>query len=251
MILNAGFQDFGKQVWTGDGLDMTFSANYLGHWLLTLLLLKSMDKEAGRIVLVGSQAHDPQDERNDSTKAFVDDKFQPFVTDEASFEVIAKGTWSPATEDPSWRSGYRRYAASKFFLVSMMHELQRRLDRDPDLNNISILGVDPGTMSTGLQRHASWFIRVFLFQFIMPLLAWLMPNGGVRTTQRSASDIMHAAFDVGPGLGQFPKDLYFNGLSTLETSAESRNVETCEMVWKQTMRYAHFRAEETALVHCQ
>jgi NAD(P)-dependent dehydrogenase (short-subunit alcohol dehydrogenase family) len=58
LILNAGFQDFGKQVWTDNGLDMTFTANYLGHWLLTLLLLKSMDQESGRIVLVGSQAHE-------------------------------------------------------------------------------------------------------------------------------------------------------------------------------------------------
>lgn len=58
LILNAGFQDFGNQVWTADGLDKTFSANYLGHWLFTLLVLESMDKEAGRIVLVGSQSHE-------------------------------------------------------------------------------------------------------------------------------------------------------------------------------------------------
>ena len=58
LILNAGFQDFGKQSWTDNKLDTTFAANYLGHWLLTLLLLQSMDKEAGRIVLVGSQAHE-------------------------------------------------------------------------------------------------------------------------------------------------------------------------------------------------
>lgn len=58
LILNAGFQDFGKQTWTDDGLDTTFVANYLGHWLLALLLLKSMDKQSGRIVLVGSQLHE-------------------------------------------------------------------------------------------------------------------------------------------------------------------------------------------------
>jgi NAD(P)-dependent dehydrogenase (short-subunit alcohol dehydrogenase family) len=58
LILNAGFQDFGKQAWMDDGLDKTFSANYLGHWLLTLLLLKSMDKDSGRIVLLGSQSHE-------------------------------------------------------------------------------------------------------------------------------------------------------------------------------------------------
>lgn len=58
LVLNAGFQDFGKQSWTKDGLDTTFVANYLGHWLLTLLLLKSIDRETGRIIIIGSQAHE-------------------------------------------------------------------------------------------------------------------------------------------------------------------------------------------------
>lgn len=58
LILNAGFQDFNKQTWTKDGFDTTFSVNYLGQWLLTLLLLKSIDRDAGRIVIVGSQAHE-------------------------------------------------------------------------------------------------------------------------------------------------------------------------------------------------
>lgn len=59
LVLNAGFQDFGKQKWVDDdGLDVTFASNYLGHWLLVLLLLKSMDREHGRIVVVGSQAHE-------------------------------------------------------------------------------------------------------------------------------------------------------------------------------------------------
>lgn len=58
LILNAGYQDFGKQTSTADGLDTVFAANYLGHWLLTMLLLQSIDKRAGRIVVIGSQAHD-------------------------------------------------------------------------------------------------------------------------------------------------------------------------------------------------
>lgn len=58
LILNAGVLDFGKQTWTSDGFDVTFASNYLGHWLLTLLLLQSMDKEAGTIVVIGSQMHE-------------------------------------------------------------------------------------------------------------------------------------------------------------------------------------------------
>jgi NAD(P)-dependent dehydrogenase (short-subunit alcohol dehydrogenase family) len=58
LVLAAGFQDFGKQSWTEDGLDTTFAANYLGHWLLVLLLLKSIDRSVGRIIIIGSQGHE-------------------------------------------------------------------------------------------------------------------------------------------------------------------------------------------------
>jgi len=249
LILNAGYQDFGKQTWTKGGLDPTFSANYLGHWLLTLLLLESMDKDSGRIVLVGSQAHDPNDKRNERNKAFINEKYKTILHDEASFEAIAKGHWSSAQEDPTWCSGFRRYGAAKLFLVMMMHELQRRVDQDPTLENISILGVDPGTMSTGLQRHASWFIRVLMFRIILRIIALLMPNGPVRTTKKSASHILKAAFDSDQVLGQFPKDLYFNGLELMGTSDEARDVRKRDIVWRQSIQYAELKEGETILVN--
>lgn len=58
LILNAGYQNLSEQTSGTNGLDPTFTVNYLGHWLLALLLLKSMDKSSGRIVVVGSQVHE-------------------------------------------------------------------------------------------------------------------------------------------------------------------------------------------------
>ncbi|OTA57643.1 putative short-chain dehydrogenase [Hypoxylon sp. EC38] len=247
LILNAGFQDFGKQIWTdSDGLDMTFGANYLGHWLLTLLLLKSMNKDSGRIVIVGSQSHDPYDKRNEGTGAFDDKKYKTFVHDPASFEAIAKGTWSSAQEDPSWRSGFRRYGAAKLFLIMMIYELQRRMDLDPVLNNICILGVDPGTMMTGLQRHASWFIRVLMFKIIFPIIAFLMPNGLVRSTRKSALQVLGAAFETNP---EFPKGMYYFDTKLFETSAESKDPRKRDVVWKESINYAHLEQGETILSH--
>ncbi|TVY16617.1 Short-chain dehydrogenase TIC 32-like protein [Lachnellula arida] len=246
LILNAGFQDFGKQTWTKDGFDTTFSANYLGHWLLTLLLLESMDKESGRIVLVGSQAHDPHDKRNERSKAFIDEKYKTVFDDQASVEAIAKGNWSSAQEDPSWRSGFRRYGAAKLFLIMMMHELQHRMDQDPILKNVCILGVDPGTMSTGLTRHASWLIR-FIFRVILPLVTYFMPDGPIHTTQKSASHILQAAFDSNQVLGQSPKDVYLNGVDSSETSDESRDARKRDLVWKESVRYTGLKKGETVL----
>jgi NAD(P)-dependent dehydrogenase (short-subunit alcohol dehydrogenase family) len=58
LILNAAWQEYTTHTMTDDGFDMTFQANHLSHFLLTLLLLKSMDKKNGRIVILGSWSHE-------------------------------------------------------------------------------------------------------------------------------------------------------------------------------------------------
>ena len=58
LILNAGFMEFTSQTVSEDGFDMTFQCNYLSHWLFTLMLLGSMDKEKGRVVVVSSWSHE-------------------------------------------------------------------------------------------------------------------------------------------------------------------------------------------------
>ncbi|CAG8977359.1 hypothetical protein HYALB_00009059 [Hymenoscyphus albidus] len=233
LILNAGFMGFSKQFWNKDGLDVTFCANYLGHWLLTLLLLESMDKESGRIILISSQAHEQ--------------KITKDLPDCVTFEAIAKGTWSSAHEDPSWRSGYRRYGASKLFLLMMIYELQQRMDQEPLLKNICILGVDPGTMSTGIQRHAPFVIRLILFRIIIPLRAWWSPDGPIRTTRISAMHVLRAAFERDGTLGAFPKAKYFYGREAFETCGEAKDAQEREWVWHESVRYTQLKEDETAL----
>lgn len=58
LILNAAYLEFENQTWTEDGFDTTFASAYLGHWLLTMLLLQSMDRDSGRIVVIASFAHE-------------------------------------------------------------------------------------------------------------------------------------------------------------------------------------------------
>ncbi|KAI2779001.1 putative short-chain dehydrogenase [Daldinia loculata] len=249
LILNAGFQDFGKQSWTDDGLDATFAANYLGHWLLTLLLLKSVDKEDGRVVVIGSQILMTLETFAVKPSRTLNTLYKTFLSDAASFEAIAKGSWSPATEDASFRGGFRRYGAAKLFLIMMQHELQARLDADPALNKICVLGVDPGTMISGLQRLANWVIRVLIFQIIYPLILYWNPNGPVRPPSRSAGDVLEAAFGVVGEGGNPPKDGYFDGRVPLETSGESRDVVKRELVWKETVRMVGLEEGETVLVN--
>ncbi|KAI0479231.1 putative short-chain dehydrogenase [Xylariaceae sp. FL0804] len=254
LVIAAGFQDFGKQTWTEDGLDTTFAANYLGHWLLTLLLLKSVDKESGRIVVVGSQSHDPDDPRNAGHNLF-EDKHKPVLPDLARFTAITKGEYCSAAEGTGFRGGYRRYGASKLFLIMMQHELQARIDVEADapsgLGRVCVVGVDPGAMRSGMQRHAGWFIRVLVFGIIYRFLVWLNPyNGAVRPTSRSAGDVLQAAFTAGED-GVPPKDRYFDGRTPLETSEESRDPVKREMVWRETVRLSGLKEGETVLTKWQ
>lgn len=57
LILNAGFEEFTTDTHTQDGFDMAFAANYLGHWLLKMLLLQSMDLQVGRVLWISSWVH--------------------------------------------------------------------------------------------------------------------------------------------------------------------------------------------------
>lgn len=186
-------------------------------------------------------------------RPFKDEKWKTIFDD--STDPIAKGTWSTFAEDPSWMSGMRRYGASKLCAVMMIEELQRRLDVDPKLKNISVLGVDPGTVPTGLSRHSPWFIRVLMFQIIFPfvaiLQAWHNPKGNnsIRTASKSAVDVLAAAFDSNPLLGERPKGLYLDGSERSETSAESKDPQKRDMLWKDSVRYTQLSGHETMLVN--
>lgn len=251
LILNAGYHEMNTQSFTEDGFATMFMANYLGNWLLVLLLLKSMDREMGRIVVLGSKAHDPSLKQN--ARPFKDEKWKTILHD--STDPIAKGTWSSFKEYPSWESGMRRYGASKLCLIMMIGELQRRLSTDPALSKISILGVDPGSVPTNLARRSPFVIRVIMFQIIFPLIAaiqqWRNPTGNnsIRTPDKSAGDVLAAAMDSNPVLGERPQGLYLDGSELAEISPEAKDERKRLMVWRDSVRYTGLKGEETMLVN--
>ncbi|KAK2603184.1 hypothetical protein N8I77_009662 [Diaporthe amygdali] len=248
LILNAAYLEFEEQTWTADGFDTAFASAYLGHWLLTMLLLQSMDRQSGRIIVVASSAHDTQDKRNDAGGQYQGEKWQTIFHDSA--ESIAKGTWSTTKEDPSFRGGYRRYGAAKLCQIMMVPELQRRIDMDPVLKNISVLAVDPGSTPTHLVRRGNWSIRG-LWTYIMPwlvvILTWLWPNGSNRTTRKSSGDLIAAAFDSNPTLGEQPKGLYLDGQERREMAAEAQDPRKRHILWRDTVNYTGLKEEDTIL----
>ncbi|KAK8036634.1 short-chain dehydrogenase [Apiospora phragmitis] len=255
IILNAGFEEYDTQTWNDDCLDMTSVVNYLGHWLLTLLLLQSMDRENECIVWISSSSQNPEDPHNAMTGAWKEDRCKTIMTDD--FEPLAKGTWSSTADEDektAWMAAYRRYGASKMCGVAMIlssHELQRRLDKGPLLNHLSVLAVDPGGMDTGIGRYSPWIVLLVfrvLAGWLGRLLVHLYPNGTWRTPQKSARDVLAAALDCGPPpLTERPKGIYLNGSELRYYNTESKEPRAGRVIWEGSLRYTQLREAETVL----
>lgn len=136
----------------------------------------------------------------------------------------------------------------------MQHELQARLDAEPastgelGRGNLCVVGVDPGAMSTGMQRLAPWVIRVLLFKVVFPLVAYLAPKRAFLVpTDRAAGRVLEAALGPAEGGTALLKDKYFHEGVPMETSEESRDVEKRKMVWRETVKLAGLKEGDTDL----
>lgn len=241
------------------GFEMHFAVDYLANFLLTLLLLESMDEEHGRIVYVSSWKHDPTLKANQGHQP---DKLKwdPEELAHPKGQVSSGDEAADAT---------RRYGTSKLSLVMFMyvlsklsighytntalhrHALQKRLNAPAGLEKICVLGVDPGGMiHDNIMRRASALQRHLLEPAFRPFIKvanLLYPNGSIRTVQKSSNDIVRAALQTDdPILGQYPKDAYLNGNETAESAAESEEGKQ-KALWEATLRYTKLDEMETAL----
>jgi hypothetical protein len=73
----------------------------------------------------------------------------------------------------------------------------------------------------------------------------------VRTVDKAAKDILAAAFDSSPFLGEQPKGVYLDGSERAEISAEAQDPKKREMVWRDSIGYAGLKEGETILAHWQ
>ncbi|KAI0161234.1 NAD(P)-binding protein [Xylariaceae sp. FL1272] len=239
LILAAGYMELGGDAsLTSEGFETSFVSNYLGHWLLSLMLLQSIDPSGGRIVVVSSHAYDVKHFLHKLDGYYKDEKWHMFFHD-ANIDAVAYGTWSRNEDDPlSRRAGVRRYGVAKLCAIMMilsvitfMCELQRRLDLDAALKHVSVVGIDPGCMgNTGLFRRGNWFTRNVMFPILVPAMTpfsmWYNPNGTFRTVQKSSTDILEAAF----GSDNSANGRYLNGTELQDVVPEAADPEKRLMV---------------------
>lgn len=142
-----------------DGIEMTFATNYLGHFLLTKLLLKRMIETAkvtgiqGRIVNVSSSIHGW------------------FSGDMIRYLGQISG-------DKSHYDATRAYALSKLANVLHTKELAQRLKQMEA--NVTVNCVHPGIVRTRLTREREGFITDLVF-FLTSKLLKTIPQGAATT----------------------------------------------------------------------
>lgn len=139
LVCNAGVS--GKTVHqTQDGFNNIFETNYLGHFLLTQLLLPLMEIK-GRIVTVSSERHD----------ALLKGVAWPGAN------VLAYSGVNSQVDSQS-------YPFSKLCMILFAYALDRRLRTSAQ--QIAVNSVNPGLMTeTGLAKNKSRFTPTFLSQF--------------------------------------------------------------------------------------
>ncbi|GAA0185875.1 hypothetical protein Leryth_022182 [Lithospermum erythrorhizon] len=182
-----------------DKIEMTFATNYLGHFLLTEMLLNKMEETAatsgieGRIVNVSSVIH-----------GWVN-------RDNFHFCNMLK---------PKIYNGTRAYAQSKLAIILHAKELAKQLKARNA--NVTINAVHPGIVKTGIIRDHKGVITDSLFFMASKLL---------KTTSQAAATTCYVALCP---LTEGVNGKYFADCNEVNCSSLANDEFEAHKLWKQT-----------------
>lgn len=138
LINNAGISSMGHDGLSVDGIEVVCATNYLGHFLLTNLLLPYMENKA-KIFNVTSDMHNPPGKME-----WVDPEllFHPLINDR------------------------RKYSYSKLCNIYFTYELDEILRKND--SNILVNAFNPGMMDTNFSGGHNSSIRTIIVKLTMP-----------------------------------------------------------------------------------
>ncbi|CAL5444556.1 unnamed protein product [Camellia sinensis] len=205
LINNAG--KFSQELeFSEDKIEMTFATNYLGHFLLTELLLEKMIETAansgieGRIINVSSLIHNW------------------VKSDSFCFSKML---------NPNNYNGTRAYAQSKLANILHAKEMARHLKARNA--RVTINAVHPGIVKTGIIRDHKGFITDSVFFLASKLL---------KTTSQGASTSCYVALSPKT---QGVSGKYFADCNESNCSTLANDESQAHMLWKQTRALIHRR----------
>ncbi|XP_069493128.1 polyprenol dehydrogenase isoform X3 [Ambystoma mexicanum] len=191
LINNAGVMLVPKRE-TVDGFEEHFGLNYLGHFLLTNLLLDTLKKTgtnrySARIVTMASAVHY-------AGELHLDD-----------------------LQSSCYYSPHGAYAQSKLALVLFTYHLHHHLTEEG--SHVTANAVDPGVVNTELYKNTSWPVRLVKW-----MTSWLF----MRTPEEGAATTIYAA--GAPELEGIGGCYLYNGAKT-QSSDLSYDEELQRRLW--------------------
>ena len=138
LVNNAGITAMGNSGTTDEGFELVFATNYLGHFLLTNLLLPHMEA-GGKIINVSSDMHNP-----------------PGGLTWPGAEALAHPT----------KDDHRKYSYTKLCMIYFTHELSIRLAREG--NDVTTNAFNPGFMADTNFAKGGGKMRELMVKTTMP-----------------------------------------------------------------------------------
>ncbi|KAM5179807.1 E3 SUMO-protein ligase ZBED1 isoform 3-T6 [Mantella aurantiaca] len=182
---------------TEDGFETHFGLNYLGHFLLSNLLLDTMRKSGthdfnARVVTVSSATH---------------------FTGELNFDNL---------QTSQCYSPHGAYAQSKLALVLFTYYLQHQLTAEGCF--VTTNAVDPGVVNTDLYQHVSWPVRLVKW-----MTGWLF----LKTPEEGAFMSIYAS--LSPELEGIGGCYLYNG-QRIKSANVTYNTEIQKKLWTESCK---------------
>ncbi|TGJ87167.1 hypothetical protein E0Z10_g1586 [Xylaria hypoxylon] len=217
---------------TDDGLEKTMQVNHVSHSALVLRLLGSFGPQGGRLVLFTSDGHYPG--RNGL------ERYPPGIPDDIDKLVRA----GPETDKQG--RGFQNYANSKLAILMWTYALNRYLEKDKLLSNISAITIDPGniTDSRALRTNTPAllsYMQRFVLQPLRPVLRLMVPD--VRSSADAGMDVADIVLNRKYADERGYSRLMVPGPSSTESLDEAKQ----QKLWVKTAEWAKITDENTAL----
>lgn len=228
LACNAGLQIAKGTQLTTEGIEKTFGVNHLGHFLLTKLLMPSINKVSGRIVLVSSGTH-----------------YNPAIWQSSMFGIPPADYtgWENISAPDSFKNypeksrGFVRYSTSKLCVLFFGYKLEARLKQNN--NSITVNVFDPGLMpGTELAREGS-ALEIWVWKNIMPIMRIFDGVFSVKTSAKTFSKMLtDKSFENVSGK-------YYEGPKQKKSSDDSYN----KTLWNDLWKGSETLIKETFAVH--
>ncbi|EKV09093.1 Short-chain dehydrogenase/reductase SDR [Penicillium digitatum] len=235
IICNAFTWSLDGQQFSKDQLESTFQVNQLSHFLLVLKLLRSMDPEGGRVVMLSSEVHDPEHSNALSKLGAT------LPSKDGLGALVYPGADEVGTEHDM---GWQRYANSKLANVMFMQSLNQRLEQNPELSKITVTAMDPG----GLVNSRAHLAQRSTTRVLFRLLALLLPvlklfTYRLRSNLDSARDVL--ALALAPEYASLRG--YFNGRNPQPPARVTEDEAKREAMWEACWNWVDVKEGETCV----